>query len=1211
MFAMIDNFELLSSTIDKICFYDISSFDNIDHYINLSSTDIFSKTLIDLVPIIENTFNNISPSSSTATLHYSIPTVKLAYPEPFIASASLMHSDLWFIHILIYQYWLWFVFIFLIIFFLITFIGVVRWCNIRIRPRRETRGVSRSKCGDLITACVPVSWAASIIVHESTDAIDFFDGFGTSELIIGIRAYQWGWEYYYPKEMDLNHSFRQNFSSFIGNSLKYESSSSKNFQSQNLWKFYQTKKQDATLNSLTTLLTHDMSHLLNLSSFNQIGLTQIGEGEAFPIIRQFNKFSLPSTLVSSSSLSTTPTRIHEIYFSLNFFAPHSTNLITLVDFKVSQYTFFNFSISQSNTLISIFENKLTFLDEFNKLFNHLKNNNSSAISQFTPFDETAKISNNEKVIRKFFPKKTSLFSIFDSLTILNHPSIILSNFNIALSVYNLKNLNNNTYFDLSASPLITNQPLYNLFNFDKSFTFEGISATALQAKDELIIPSLLTAYWNTSHLTQTIHQKLIPLISYQNSKIQNFLPPFSPIYDYEFRNWQSFELLEEILWDDLISINVIDENLDNILTFDESQHIHKLEKPYWQLSRLFLPSAYRSLKNAESFSYWPSKLPSPITTSDNLELSTFDYKSIFALTTLHSRTILNNFEQVVDMLLFRRFFISTQGLNLKLNYFNFYSITPLSSVLNAFRSDYEGEISELADYSFTFGYDTFIPYSSLNLKSIVCTLSPLTTTNWITIVDSIPLRQATKDIIVTSNAINKVFKNRYDEGRSHARLADFDILNETLPLVVGARPLFEKYLHKQSTTAITTTFYVPNFINKISPFLTLAKFQNLPPFDFPFLTALKSESARYIWLDWYSHWDYVDVQPSSSSRYAIMGVPHFNRTFNFSPSMGETFSETETYFARLARARKNYLPAWTFSPLINNKISLVNSSQSWFELIYQTAELTFVQLEIFRIVDSWTSPVSSNFHLSSLVSSFSGNELYAKTAALAKNEENKNYIFLTQLNDILTKREFFYRLLNSNFSTILDINHVSSQDEIRNALLNLFSQTSELSNAIHINKYANDFISNAVLTDYNYKNQYRPMRKGINNLLRLHATGAIAIPTEVRLQILASSKDVIHSWAIPSAGIKIDCVPGYSSHRIMIFLISGIFWGQCMEICGRYHHWMPIVVYFMRRDLFWLWCSHFVFFKTSEGKNVALAGAYRSHLNLVSFEKRGWLEEIK
>jgi heme/copper-type cytochrome/quinol oxidase subunit 2 len=73
------------------------------------------------------------------------------------------------------------------------------------------------------------------------------------------------------------------------------------------------------------------------------------------------------------------------------------------------------------------------------------------------------------------------------------------------------------------------------------------------------------------------------------------------------------------------------------------------------------------------------------------------------------------------------------------------------------------------------------------------------------------------------------------------------------------------------------------------------------------------------------------------------------------------------------------------------------------------------------------------------------------------------------------------------------------------------------------------------------RNQYRPMKKGVSNMIKLHATGAVAMPIETRLHLLASSKDVIHSWAIPSAGIKVDCVPGYSSHRIMIFLVSGIF----------------------------------------------------------------------
>jgi hypothetical protein len=43
------------------------------------------------------------------------------------------------------------------------------------------------------------------------------------------------------------------------------------------------------------------------------------------------------------------------------------------------------------------------------------------------------------------------------------------------------------------------------------------------------------------------------------------------------------------------------------------------------------------------------------------------------------------------------------------------------------------------------------------------------------------------------------------------------------------------------------------------------------------------------------------------------------------------------------------------------------------------------------------------------------------------------------------------------------------------------------------------------------RSQYRPMRKGITNMIRLHGTGAVAMPIEIRLQVLASSKDVIHS----------------------------------------------------------------------------------------------------
>jgi hypothetical protein len=168
-------------------------------------------------------------------------------------------------------------------------------------------------------------------------------------------------------------------------------------------------------------------------------------------------------------------------------------------------------------------------------------------------------------------------------------------------------------------------------------------------------------------------------------------------------------------------------------------------------------------------------------------------------------------------------------------------------------------------------------------------------------------------------------------------------------------------------------------------------------------------------------------------------------------------------------------------------------------------------------------------------------------------EVQKNFALIDPINfSSESSRELFYRSTNKlNFLLLKDMfSSVSSLNY--NSPLNL----SVLNNYLYLYMFGN-YTSLNNGTKYNldlFKNQYRPMRKGVSNMIKLHATGAIAMPIEIRLHILASSKDVIHSWSIPSAGVKIDCVPGYSSHRVTIFLVSGIFWGQCMEICGRFHH---------------------------------------------------------
>lgn len=70
----------------------------------------------------------------------------------------------------------------------------------------------------------------------------------------------------------------------------------------------------------------------------------------------------------------------------------------------------------------------------------------------------------------------------------------------------------------------------------------------------------------------------------------------------------------------------------------------------------------------------------------------------------------------------------------------------------------------------------------------------------------------------------------------------------------------------------------------------------------------------------------------------------------------------------------------------------------------------------------------------------------------------------------------------------------------------------------------------------------------------------LIVPSSTHIKVLITSSDVVHSWAIPSLGIKIDACPGRLNAITMFIKKSGIFYGQCSEICGVNHGFMPIVV---------------------------------------------------
>jgi cytochrome c oxidase subunit 2 len=77
----------------------------------------------------------------------------------------------------------------------------------------------------------------------------------------------------------------------------------------------------------------------------------------------------------------------------------------------------------------------------------------------------------------------------------------------------------------------------------------------------------------------------------------------------------------------------------------------------------------------------------------------------------------------------------------------------------------------------------------------------------------------------------------------------------------------------------------------------------------------------------------------------------------------------------------------------------------------------------------------------------------------------------------------------------------------------------------------------------------------------LEVDNRVVVPTNSHIRVLITASDVLHSWAIPSLGIKLDACPGRLNQTSMFIKREGVFYGQCSEICGIGHGFMPICLY--------------------------------------------------
>jgi len=90
----------------------------------------------------------------------------------------------------------------------------------------------------------------------------------------------------------------------------------------------------------------------------------------------------------------------------------------------------------------------------------------------------------------------------------------------------------------------------------------------------------------------------------------------------------------------------------------------------------------------------------------------------------------------------------------------------------------------------------------------------------------------------------------------------------------------------------------------------------------------------------------------------------------------------------------------------------------------------------------------------------------------------------------------------------------------------------------------------------------------------LEVDNRMVIPINTHIRLIVSAADVLHSWAVPSLGVKCDAIPGRLNQTSLFVKREGLYYGQCSEICGINHGFMPIVVEAVKLPNYVFWISN-------------------------------------
>nr|QLY89685.1 cytochrome c oxidase subunit II [Beraeodes minutus] len=96
-----------------------------------------------------------------------------------------------------------------------------------------------------------------------------------------------------------------------------------------------------------------------------------------------------------------------------------------------------------------------------------------------------------------------------------------------------------------------------------------------------------------------------------------------------------------------------------------------------------------------------------------------------------------------------------------------------------------------------------------------------------------------------------------------------------------------------------------------------------------------------------------------------------------------------------------------------------------------------------------------------------------------------------------------------------------------------------------------------------------------NKLRLLEVDNRLILPYNTQIRMITTSMDVIHSWTIPNLGIKSDATPGRINQMNFLINRPGLYFGQCSEICGMNHSFMPIMIEAISMKNFIQWIKNY------------------------------------